>query len=201
MKENVEQMLPRKKEIILYANMTDHQKHIQDHLVDKTFGNQLEKEADNGKQLYIEAFNDLNSNVSIFLLSTRAGGLGINLTAADTCILYDSDWNPQMDLQAMDRCHRIGQTRPVHVYRLATSHSVEESELLALLRDEEDPEDKLVQTDITDEDILRVLDRNDLTGPVNDDAASRNSLPLKGPGWEVVIPTKSGGGVLSSLSS
>ncbi|MCE7766853.1 ATP-dependent helicase, partial [Pseudomonas putida] len=60
-----------------------------------------------------------------FLLSTRAGGLGINLTAADTCILYDSDWNPQMDLQAMDRCHRIGQTKPVHVYRLSTALSVE----------------------------------------------------------------------------
>ncbi|MCI07002.1 ATP-dependent DNA helicase DDM1-like, partial [Trifolium medium] len=55
----------------------------------------------------------------------KAGGLGINLTAADTCILYDSDWNPQMDLQAMDRCHRIGQTKPVHVYRLATAQSVE----------------------------------------------------------------------------
>lgn len=72
---------------------------------------------------------------------------------------------------------------------------------MALLRDEEDPEDKLVQTDITDEDLLRVLDRSDLTGPVDGDASSRDSLPLKGPGWEVVIPTKSGGGVLSSLSS
>lgn len=54
MKENVERMLPRKKEIILYANMTDHQKHIQDHLVDKTFGNQLEKEADNGEYSFIK---------------------------------------------------------------------------------------------------------------------------------------------------
>ena len=47
----------------------------------------------------------------------RAGGLGINLTAADTCIIYDSDWNPQQDLQAQDRCHRIGQTKPVMIYR------------------------------------------------------------------------------------
>jgi ATP-dependent DNA helicase len=61
----------------------------------------------------------------VFLLSTRAGGLGINLTAADTCIIYDSDWNPHQDLQAMDRCHRIGQQKPVLVIRLATSHSVE----------------------------------------------------------------------------
>ena len=61
-----------------------------------------------------------------FLLSTRAGGLGINLQTADTVVLYDSDWNPQADLQAMDRCHRIGQTKPVHVYRLVTEQTVEE---------------------------------------------------------------------------
>eukprot|EP00899_Mesostigma_viride_P018681 jgi/Mesvir1/26814/Mv20575-RA.3 len=61
----------------------------------------------------------------VFLLSTRAGGLGINLTCADTVIIFDSDWNPHQDLQAMDRCHRIGQTRPVHVYRLVTGNSVE----------------------------------------------------------------------------
>lgn len=56
----------------------------------------------------------------VFLLSTRAGGLGINLTSADTVIIYDSDWNPQMDLQAMDRAHRIGQKNLVNVYRLIT---------------------------------------------------------------------------------
>ena len=61
----------------------------------------------------------------VFLLSTRAGGLGINLTAADTVIIYDSDWNPQMDLQAMDRAHRIGQKKPVMVYRLITENTVE----------------------------------------------------------------------------
>jgi len=62
----------------------------------------------------------------VFLLSTRAGGLGINLTAADTVIIYDSDFNPQMDLQAMDRAHRIGQKSLVNVYRLITEHTVEE---------------------------------------------------------------------------
>jgi SWI/SNF-related matrix-associated actin-dependent regulator of chromatin subfamily A member 5 len=61
-----------------------------------------------------------------FLLSTRAGGLGINLQTADTVILYDSDWNPQVDLQAMDRAHRIGQTKEVRVFRLVTEKSVEE---------------------------------------------------------------------------
>ena len=61
-----------------------------------------------------------------FIISTRAGGLGINLTAADTVVFYESDWNPTMDLQAMDRAHRLGQTRPVTVYRLVCRGTVEE---------------------------------------------------------------------------
>ncbi|MED6292679.1 hypothetical protein CHARACLAT_002843 [Characodon lateralis] len=65
-------------------------------------------------------------DVFIFLLSTRAGGLGINLTAADTVIIFDSDWNPQSDLQAQDRCHRIGQTKPVVVYRLVTANTIDQ---------------------------------------------------------------------------
>lgn len=65
-------------------------------------------------------------SIFVFLLSTRAGGLGINLTAADTVIFYDSDWNPTVDQQAMDRAHRLGQTKQVTVYRLITKNSVEE---------------------------------------------------------------------------
>eukprot|EP00984_Skeletonema_dohrnii_P037796 scaffold40267_cov111-Skeletonema_dohrnii-CCMP3373.AAC.1 len=64
--------------------------------------------------------NDGDDRHFVFLLSTRAGGLGINLATADTCIIFDSDWNPHQDSQAMDRCHRIGQNRPVAVYRLLT---------------------------------------------------------------------------------
>ena len=63
----------------------------------------------------INAFNMPGSTRFVFLMSTRAGGLGINCQTADTCILFDSDWNPQNDLQAQARCHRIGQTRPVQV--------------------------------------------------------------------------------------
>ena len=73
----------------------------------------------------IADFNRENSSKFIFLLSTRAGGLGINLQTADTVILYDSDWNPQADLQAQDRAHRIGQKRPVQVFRLVTDETVE----------------------------------------------------------------------------
>uniref|UniRef100_A0A7S3DQ23 Uncharacterized protein n=1 Tax=Entomoneis paludosa TaxID=265537 RepID=A0A7S3DQ23_9STRA len=74
----------------------------------------------------IENFNKENSDIFCFILSTRAGGLGINLQTADTCILYDSDWNPQQDLQAQDRCHRLGQKRPVSVFRLVSENTVEE---------------------------------------------------------------------------
>ncbi|XP_036299344.1 probable global transcription activator SNF2L1 isoform X11 [Pipistrellus kuhlii] len=79
-----------------------------------------------GQREAIEAFNAPNSSKFIFMLSTRAGGLGINLASADVVILYDSDWNPQVDLQAMDRAHRIGQKKPVRVFRLITDNTVEE---------------------------------------------------------------------------
>ncbi|XP_061397937.1 chromatin-remodeling complex ATPase chain Iswi-like [Musca vetustissima] len=74
----------------------------------------------------IDEYNAKDSKVFIFLLSTRAGGLGINLTTADVVIFYDSDFNPQMDLQAMDRAHRIGQTKKVRVFRLITKDTIEE---------------------------------------------------------------------------
>jgi hypothetical protein len=71
-------------------------------------------------------FNDPDSPYFIFLLSTRAGGLGLNLATADTVILFDSDWNPMMDAQAQDRAHRIGQKNEVRVFRLVTTSVVEE---------------------------------------------------------------------------
>ncbi|CAN8277631.1 unnamed protein product [Cochlearia groenlandica] len=334
MKCDVELLLPRKKEIIVYATMTDHQKKFQEHLVNQTLeahlgenalpgrgfkgklnnlAIQLRKNCNHpdllegqidGSYLYppvedivgncgkfrllerllvrlfarnhkvlifsqwtklldimdyyfsekgfevcridgnvklderrrqINEFNDEKSKCRIFLLSTRAGGLGINLTSADTCILYDSDWNPQMDLQAMDRCHRIGQTKPVHVYRLATAQSIEgrvlkraysklklehvvigkgqfhqerakstvsleEDDILALLKDEETFEDKLIQTDISDDDLDRLLNRSDLMITPQGEEEVAESFPIKGPGWEVVLPSSSGG-MLASLNS
>jgi ATP-dependent helicase STH1/SNF2 len=74
----------------------------------------------------LRLFNDPNSDYFCFLLSTRAGGLGLNLQTADTVIIYDSDWNPHQDLQAQDRAHRIGQKNEVRILRLITSNSVEE---------------------------------------------------------------------------
>ncbi|KAG6140645.1 hypothetical protein E4U12_006084 [Claviceps purpurea] len=77
----------------------------------------------------IDEYNKPGSEKFIFLLTTRAGGLGINLTTADIVVLYDSDWNPQADLQAMDRAHRIGQTKQVVVYRFVTDNAIEEKVL------------------------------------------------------------------------
>ncbi len=74
----------------------------------------------------IDEYNKPGSEKFVFLLTTRAGGLGINLTSADIVILFDSDWNPQADLQAMDRAHRIGQTKQVIVFRFVTEQAIEE---------------------------------------------------------------------------
>lgn len=74
----------------------------------------------------LKLFNDPASEYFCFLLSTRAGGLGLNLQSADTVIIYDSDWNPHQDLQAQDRAHRIGQKNEVRILRLISSNSVEE---------------------------------------------------------------------------
>lgn len=76
------------------------------------------------RQIMTERFNQ-DPRIPIFILSTRSGGLGINLTGADTVIFYDSDWNPSMDKQCQDRCHRIGQTRDVHIYRLVSEYTIE----------------------------------------------------------------------------
>ncbi|GFE54344.1 DEAD-box family helicase [Babesia ovis] len=78
------------------------------------------------RQRIVTRFNE-NTKIFLFISSTRAGGVGLTLTGADTVIFYDTDWNPAMDRQAMDRCHRIGQTREVNVYRLISEHTVEEN--------------------------------------------------------------------------
>ena len=78
------------------------------------------------RQRIVDVFN-LDPRIFCFISSTRSGGLGINLTGADVVIFYDTDWNPAMDKQAQDRCHRIGQTRNVHIYRLISAYTIEEN--------------------------------------------------------------------------
>lgn len=76
------------------------------------------------RQQLTDRFNN-DPRIPVFILSTRSGGLGINLTGADTVIFYDLDWNPAMDKQCQDRCHRIGQTRDVHIYRFVSEYTIE----------------------------------------------------------------------------
>ncbi|KAF2435592.1 hypothetical protein EJ08DRAFT_645870 [Tothia fuscella] len=76
------------------------------------------------RQILTDRFNE-DKSILAFILSSRSGGLGINLTGADTVIFYDLDWNPAMDAQCQDRCHRIGQTRDVHIYRFVSEYTIE----------------------------------------------------------------------------
>ena len=76
------------------------------------------------RQILTDRFNN-DPRILCFILSSRSGGLGINLTGADTVIFYDMDWNPAMDKQCQDRCHRIGQTRDVHIYRFVSEFTIE----------------------------------------------------------------------------
>lgn len=97
--------------------------------------------------------------IFVFLLSTRAGGLGINLTAADTVIFYDSDWNPTIDSQAMDRAHRLGQTKQVTVYRLLARNTIEER-----MRDRAKQKEQVQQVVMegkTQDHNVRTLEAND----------------------------------------
>lgn len=112
----------------------------------------------------LTAFNAPGSDIDIFILSTRAGGLGLNLQTADTVIIYDSDWNPHQDLQAQDRAHRIGQKMEVRILRLVTAKSVEET-ILERARDKLEIDGKVIQAGKFDnqataaerEDLLRAM--------------------------------------------
>jgi chromodomain-helicase-DNA-binding protein 1 len=103
------------------------------------------------RRIAIDHFNAPDSSDFCFLLSTRAGGLGINLMTADTVIIFDSDWNPQADLQAMARAHRIGQVKPVSVYRLVSKETIEE-EILERARNKLMLEFLTIQRGVTDKE-------------------------------------------------
>nr|KAI8763669.1 lymphocyte-specific helicase isoform X2 [Biomphalaria glabrata] len=114
--------------VLLFSQMTRMLDLIQDFCHIRGYGYCRLDGSDNidDRKESMREFNKRGSDKFIFLLSTRAGGLGINLTAADTVIIFDSDWNPQCDLQAQDRCHRIGQNKPVVVYRLVSANTIDE---------------------------------------------------------------------------
>ncbi|CAL0301221.1 unnamed protein product [Lupinus luteus] len=128
----LDKLLPKLKErdsrVLIFSQMTRLLDILEDYLMFQGYqycridGNTGGDERDAS----IEAFNKPGSEKFVFLLSTRAGGLGINLATADVVILYDSDWNPQVDLQAQDRAHRIGQKKEVQVFRFCTEYTIEE---------------------------------------------------------------------------
>ncbi|XP_059403151.1 probable global transcription activator SNF2L2 [Carassius carassius] len=102
------------------------------------------------RAMLLKKFNEEGSQYFVFLLSTRAGGLGLNLQAADTVVIFDSDWNPHQDLQAQDRAHRIGQQNEVRVLRLCTVNSVEEK-ILAAAKYKLNVDQKVIQAGMFDQ--------------------------------------------------
>lgn len=128
----LDKLLPKLKErdsrVLIFSQMTRLLDILEDYLMFRGYlycridGNTGGEDRDAS----IDAFNKPGSEKFCFLLSTRAGGLGINLATADVVILYDSDWNPQVDLQAQDRAHRIGQKKEVQVFRFCTEYTIEE---------------------------------------------------------------------------
>lgn len=128
----LDRLLPKLKaqgsRVLIFCQMTRMLDILEDYLTIRDYAYSRIDGNTNGEDRdeRMDQFNAPGSELFCFLLSTRAGGLGINLATADIVILYDSDWNPQMDLQAMDRAHRIGQKKQVRVFRLITEKTVEE---------------------------------------------------------------------------
>ncbi|XP_041103529.1 chromodomain-helicase-DNA-binding protein 7-like isoform X1 [Polyodon spathula] len=127
----IDKLLPKLKagghRVLVFSQMVRCLDILEDYLIQKRYPYERidGRVRGNLRQAAIDRFSKPDSDRFVFLLCTRAGGLGINLTAADTCIIFDSDWNPQNDLQAQARCHRIGQRKAVKIYRLITRNSYE----------------------------------------------------------------------------
>ena len=154
--ELLDRILPKFKQsghrVLLFCQMTSCMTVLEDFF---TFRNYTylrldgsTKAEDRGQLL--KQFNENNSEYFIFLLSTRAGGLGLNLQTADTVVIFDSDWNPHQDLQAQDRAHRIGQKNEVRVLRLVTVNSVEER-ILAAAKYKLNLDEKVIQAGMFDQ--------------------------------------------------
>ncbi|KAI8637639.1 SNF2 family N-terminal domain-containing protein [Parasitella parasitica] len=148
--ELLDRMLPKLQQtghrVLIFFQMTQVMSIMEDFLNYKGFSYlRLDgsTKADDRSEL-LKLFNAPESPYFVFLLSTRAGGLGLNLQTADTVIIFDSDWNPHQDLQAQDRAHRIGQTKEVRIFRLISTNSVEES-ILARANYKLDIDGKVIQ--------------------------------------------------------
>lgn len=128
------------------------------------------------RQILTERFNT-DPRITVFILSSRSGGLGINLTGADTVIFYDSDWNPAMDKQCQDRCHRIGQTRDVHIYRFVSDHTIE-SNILKKANQKRQLDNLVIQEGDFTTDYFTKFSVKELLGPEVPDVKGVNDKPL-----------------------
>uniref|UniRef100_A0A674D7A5 SWI/SNF related BAF chromatin remodeling complex subunit ATPase 4 n=1 Tax=Salmo trutta TaxID=8032 RepID=A0A674D7A5_SALTR len=154
--EVLDRILPKLRatnhKVLLFCQMTSLMTIMEDYFAYRNFKHlRLDgttKAEDRG--MLLKAFNDPASQYFIFLLSTRAGGLGLNLQSADTVVIFDSDWNPHQDLQAQDRAHRIGQQNEVRVLRLCTVNSVEEK-ILAAAKYKLNVDQKVIQAGMFDQ--------------------------------------------------
>nr|XP_031859659.1 uncharacterized protein CI109_004934 [Kwoniella shandongensis]KAA5526731.1 hypothetical protein CI109_004934 [Kwoniella shandongensis] len=132
--------------VLLYFQMTKMMDLVEEYLIYRQYKYlRLDGSSPIGDRRDMVTSWQTNSEIFVFCLSTRAGGLGINLTAADTVIFYDHDWNPSSDAQAMDRAHRVGQTKQVTVYRLIARGTIEER-ILKMARAKKDVQDIVVGT-------------------------------------------------------
>ena len=124
----LKKMFQEKNQCLIFSGFTSMLDILEDYCIFRKYNYcRLDGNTDlDDRERFIEQFTQPNSEKFIFLISTRAGGLGLNLMTANIVVLYDSDWNPQIDLQAMDRAHRIGQKKVVQVFRLITSNTMEE---------------------------------------------------------------------------
>ncbi|XP_033111192.1 probable global transcription activator SNF2L2 [Anneissia japonica] len=183
--ELLDRILPKlkrtKHRVLLFCQMTNLMTILEDYFAYRGFRylrlDGSTKADDRGELLKV--FNMSDSPYFVFLLSTRAGGLGLNLQAADTVIIFDSDWNPHQDLQAQDRAHRIGQQNEVRVLRLMTVQSVEEK-ILAAAQYKMNMDKKVIQAGMFDQKstnserkayLARIIEQN------ADNAEEENEIP------------------------
>lgn len=143
------------------------------------------------RQILTDRFN-VDTRILCFILSTRSGGLGINLTGADTVIFYDQDWNPAMDKQCQDRCHRIGQTRDVHIYRLVSEHTIE-ANILRKANQKQMLDDVVIQEGEFTTDYFNKLSVRDVIGNNGEISANENDVVANAAMDRVLGGTESSG--------
>ena len=142
--------------VLLFSQFTSILSVIEKYLKEQNISYEYLDGTTRNRQQRVDNFNN-DDNIKIFLLSLKAGGTGLNLTSADTVIIYDPWWNPAVELQAADRTHRIGQTRPVNSMKLLVRDSIEEK-ILRLQEKKQDIFDNVIDNPNISSEKLSVED-------------------------------------------